>query len=171
MSGFSDKIQSGGVTTVLRDERIVVGFHGTSVDRAATILSSGAFTPSRNDYDWLGHGVYFWEHAPMRAWQWARQKHRDLAAVVEARISLGMCLDLTDIRYTAVLRLAYESLLDAFIKSGKPLPVNRNKARFLDCLVINYLTTYVLPEVDTVRGYLFTGFVRRHALGWGLGLA
>src|SRR2546426_9818552 len=61
-------------TMMLRDERVVVAFHGTSADQVETILASGAFTPSRNDYDWLGHGVYFWEHAPLRAWQWAKQK-------------------------------------------------------------------------------------------------
>ena len=148
---FGDGIKSDSATALVCDDRGVVGFHGTSDDRAEAILSSGFFTPSKNDYDWLGHGVYFWEYAPRRAWQWAKQKYRDRAAVVEATIELDFCLDLTDIGYTSALQLAYDSLREAFIKRNKSLPVNRNKARCLDCLVINYLTTYVLPECDTVR--------------------
>src|SRR5580693_9214327 len=85
------------------DERIVTGFHGSSYERAATIVTLGEFAPSKNDYDWLGHGVYFWEYAPLRAWQWARQKYGERACVVEARITLGRCLDLTDTRYTSAL--------------------------------------------------------------------
>ncbi len=140
-----------------RDTRIVVGFHGTNEESAETIVSSGEFVPSKNDYDWLGHGIYFWEHAPLRAWQWARQKYRDRGAVIEATIRLGACLDLTDIQYTSVLRLSYESLHEAFLKSGRLLPLNKNKARLLDCLVINYLTTYVLPECETVRAPFLEG--------------
>lgn len=140
-----------------RDDRIVVGYHGTSDDRAARILSTGRFTPSRNDYDWLGHGIYFWEHAPLRAWQWARQKYRDRATVIEAQISLRHCVDLADVRYTMVLRSAYHSLREAFAKERKTLPLNRNKARCLDCLVINYLTSYVLPECQTVRAPFLEG--------------
>jgi hypothetical protein len=142
---------------MVRDHRVVVGFHGTSVDRAETIVYAGEFIPSKNDYDWLGHGVYFWEHAPLRAWQWARQKYRDRAAVVEATIELGYCLDLTDLRYTSALRLSYERLREAFLKNRTPLPLNRNKARFLDCLVINYLTNFVLPECETVRAPFLEG--------------
>ena len=133
------------------DARIVIGFHGTRVDRAQEIISSGKFVPSANDYDWLGHGIYFWEHAPLRAWQWARQKYQSEGAVVEVRIRLGCCLDLTDIRYTDALRAAYQGLREAYVTAGKPLPVNKGKARCLDCLVINYLTNFIFPEVDSVR--------------------
>jgi len=90
---------------MIRDHRVVVGFHGTSEERADTIVSSGQFIPSKNDYDWLGHGIYFWEYAPLRAWQWAKQKYRDRAAVVRASIELGACLDLTDLRYTSALQI------------------------------------------------------------------
>ena len=142
---------------MVHDRRLVLGFHGTSEDRADAIASSGKFVPSTNDYDWLGHGIYFWEHAPLRAWHWAKQKHRDQAAVLEATIELGACLDLTDIRYTAALRLSYEMLREAFLHSMTPLPSNRNKARLLDCLVINYMTKYVLPECETVRAPFLEG--------------
>ena len=142
---------------MFRDPRVVVGFHGTSDERAETILRDGEFIPSKNDYDWIGHGIYFWEYAPLRAWQWARNKYRDRAAVIEATIEPGACLDLTDIRYTSALRLSYQNLREAFLKSDKSLPVNRNKARFLDCLVINYFGTYIVPECETVRAPFLEG--------------
>src|SRR5579863_9508112 len=55
-------------------ERLVVGYHGTSATHAEVIVREGLFQPSENDYDWLGHGIYFWEEAPCRAWRWARRK-------------------------------------------------------------------------------------------------
>ena len=134
-----------------------MAYHGTSVERAETISSSGQFIPSKNDYDWLGHGVYFWEHAPVRARERARRKYRDRAAVMEATVDLGFCLDFTDSRYTSALRLAHERLRDAYLKNGTPLPVNKNKANFLDCLVINYLATYIVAECDTIRAPFLEG--------------
>jgi hypothetical protein len=141
----------------VRDSRVVLGYHGTSVERAEVVLASGSFIRSTNDYDWLGHGIYFWEHAPLRAWQWAKGKYRDRAAVLEASVRLGFCLDLTDVRYTATLTLAYQALQEAYIKAKKVLPANRNKARCLDCLVINYLTNFLWPECETVRAPFLEG--------------
>jgi hypothetical protein len=142
---------------LLREARIVTGYHGTRIDRAREILATGQFSPSANDYDWIGHGVYFWEFAPLRAWQWARNKFGADAAVVEAHIELGYCLDLTDIRFTNYLRAAYEGLREAWARTGTPLPVNRGKANCLDCLVVNYLCKAFLPECETVRAPFLEG--------------
>ena len=50
----------------------VIGFHGTSEDVAESVfLGKSELKISKNAYDWLGHGAYFWENAPERAWQWA----------------------------------------------------------------------------------------------------
>jgi hypothetical protein len=140
-----------------KDSRVVLGYHGTRLSRAYTIVSTGKFTPSSNDYDWLGHGIYFWEHAPARAWQWARGKYGSEGVVVEAKVRLGFCLDLTDIGFTDALRVAYQGIREAYITTGKLLPANRGKARCLDCLVINYLAAYILPECDTVRAPFLEG--------------
>jgi hypothetical protein len=134
-----------------------VGCHGTRIDRAREILKTGLFSPSTNDYDWIGHGVYFWEFAPLRAWQWSRDKYGADAAVIEAQIELGYCLDLTDIRFTDPLKAAYEGLREAYARTGAPLPANRRKARCLDCLVINYLCKVIFPECETVRAPFLEG--------------
>jgi len=34
--------------------RMVVGYHGCDAEVAERILDGTPFTPSRNDYDWLG---------------------------------------------------------------------------------------------------------------------
>ena len=34
---------------------------------AAVLLRGEPLQPSENDYDWLGRGIYFWEHGPQRA--------------------------------------------------------------------------------------------------------
>jgi hypothetical protein len=137
--------------------RIVPGYHGTSVQYASSIMHGGALRASQNDYDWLGHGAYFWEGAPFRAWDWARKKYGADAAVIEADIRLGFCLDLTDIRYTSAIRLAFDGLREAYAAKGLTIPANRGKARRLDCLVINYVAEYVFPECETVRAAFLEG--------------
>jgi hypothetical protein len=138
-------------------QRIVVGYHGTSARKAEAIFRERLFQPSENDYDWLGHGIYFWEEAPYRAWRWAGQKYGHDAAVVQANIRLGRCLDLTDIRYTKAIRQAFDGLREAYATKKIVLPANRGKARLLDCLVINYCAMYVFTDCETVRAPFLEG--------------
>jgi hypothetical protein len=49
----------------------IYGFHGTNIDSAKSILEKG-FEQSQKRYDWLGDGIYFWQDAPERAWEWAK---------------------------------------------------------------------------------------------------
>ncbi|HZU36517.1 MAG TPA: hypothetical protein VFA18_11440 [Gemmataceae bacterium] len=60
--------------------RIVVGYHGGNEAFARELLLGhkgvNKWLPSANDWDWLGHGIYFWEHAPERALRWARERYR-----------------------------------------------------------------------------------------------
>lgn len=51
---------------------LVLGFHGCDEDTYKKVLyKHEALTPSKNPYDWLGNGIYFWEDSVDRAWQWA----------------------------------------------------------------------------------------------------
>jgi len=47
-----------------RFARVVLGYHGCDAEFADSILSGETkirdWKESRNRYDWLGHGVYFW---------------------------------------------------------------------------------------------------------------
>ena len=81
--------------------RIVLGYHGCTAEFAEAILRGEVairdWLPSMNPYDWLGHGIYFWEYAPERARAWEE------GDAIGAMIQLGRCLDPTDIRYTDLL--------------------------------------------------------------------
>lgn len=125
--------------------RVVLGYHGcntpTSVSFARQLFDGTArisdWKPSANDYDWLGRGIYFWEHGPRRAREWAGED----GTVIGAVIQLGRCFDLTDIRYTELLQPAYEGVVALYAEEGLALPENRGrdwKLRNLDCLVINH---------------------------------
>ena len=92
--------------------RVIHGYHGCDLRVATALLEGEKFKASENDYDWLGKGVYFWEHGPDRAMRFAEfQRSRgsvETPAVVGAVIHLGTCLDLLDTRFTRNLAAAYE---------------------------------------------------------------
>jgi hypothetical protein len=123
-----------------RFTRIVLGYHGCEPAFADALLHGEvpveAWEPSQNPYDWLGHGIYFWEFAPERAKAWG-----DKGGVVGAVIQLGTCLDFTDVGHTALLAAIHANLGKRYRRRGKPLPRNKGKRRDLDCLVINTLVT------------------------------
>jgi hypothetical protein len=59
-----------------RFARIVLGYHECQSDFADRLLRGEApisnWRSSENPYDWLGHGLYFWERAPERAGAWSK---------------------------------------------------------------------------------------------------
>jgi hypothetical protein len=124
-----------------------VGYHGCNqrfaLDLVANRVSLDTWKASEHSYDWLGAGIYFWEHAPGRAWQWAMEHHRSEPAVVATEISLGTCLDLGDTVFTDLLRESYNAMLELHERNGWALPKNEGseqKLRRLDRMVIDTLT-------------------------------
>ena len=52
--------------------QFVLGYHGCDLSLVKQLLSAETqLNFSKNTYDWLGHGIYFWENAPFRAMEWA----------------------------------------------------------------------------------------------------
>ena len=52
----------------------ILGFHGCDASVARGVIGTGNhLKASRNEYDWLGSGVYFWENSPRRALEWVRE--------------------------------------------------------------------------------------------------
>jgi hypothetical protein len=155
----------------------VLGFHGCDRETADRVVSGGApLRPSRNDYDWLGHGVYFWENDPLRAKQWAKsqsqrakEKGKDLVpAVVGATIDLGVCLNLLDAASNRLLESGYKFLKAAQARLRLPMPENRDLPgdpglllRRLDCAVINSLHDLIEQQggepFDSVRAAFLEG--------------
>jgi len=130
---------------------LVLGFHGCDELVAREVLrGSSSLKGSTNSYDWLGHGIYFWENSPSRAIEFAEHLHKypnkskasiNNPAVIGAIIDLGNCLDLLDYQNLQLLKEIYKTLL----KSTNSFELPRNKTvgtmsdlllRDLDCAVI-----------------------------------
>ena len=145
-------------------DRLVIGYHGCDEAVAERLLRGEPFAPSTNDYDWLGHGVYFWEWGLDRAQKWARQMAEagsiESPAVVGAWLQLGRCIDLLDTEYTAQLGEFFADWSAMMSQAGLPIPLNRGPApekgaRFLDCAVLNAFARGLKDQGrghDTVRG-------------------
>ncbi|MFB2878756.1 hypothetical protein [Floridanema aerugineum] len=119
----------------------VYGYHGTSAEAAEGIIQQG-FNVSSNDYDWLGTGVYFFQDAPVRAWEWANQQHPTNPAVIRSTIRLEDCIDLVDISWSSQIAAAYNLYLSKCQEANQPLPRQTAGAHRLDCAVINYAVSY-----------------------------
>jgi hypothetical protein len=149
-----------------RFARIIIGYHGCTQPFANDVLlgriKMDQWEPSQNVWDWLGRGIYFWEHSPSRALRWA-QEHYTEPAVLGAVIQLGRCFDLLVESVTSLLADSYTRVADIFAQQGNPLPGNAGgggKLRKLDCLVINECLAQLNQqntEYDTVRGAFLEG--------------
>src|SRR5580658_3697819 len=128
----------------LKYQRTVIGYHGCDESVVRDVLLRGKYLkPSDNDYDWLGKGIYFWEHGPRRAYEWAQHSKKvKKPAVIGAHINLGFCFDLLDIYYTQLLTDLFPLYREAYEGTGTPFPTNvspKNRAssdlilRYLDC--------------------------------------
>lgn len=132
----------------------LVLFHGCDKDVAEAVLSGQAtLQPSKNDYDWLGNGIYFWVDSPERAVSWANLR-RSSPSVIGALAYPGNSL-------------AYEATLGISAAAGTPLPVNSVREngifmkRQLDCAVIQMVhkirESKSMDAYDTVYGVFEEG--------------
>lgn len=148
--------------------RLVLGFHGCDEQVAHDILLlKSKLKPSTNDYDWLGHGMYFWENDPQRALEWARKSGKKKPAVIGAVIDLGNCLSLMERDAIELLKAAHKSLLEHSKQSRYALPKNTRKIegheikRRLDCAVFMRAHEIIeeanQPAYDTVIGAFMEG--------------
>ena len=146
----------------------VLGYHGCDEKTGEKILAGDHVSPSRNAYDWLGTGAYFWENSPKRALSWARflQKFPPTPArkierpfVIGAIIDLGHCLDLSDAGSLAIVRQGYDQFKTLSESADADLPVNEPAhdddtdlvKRHLDCAVMNFV--HLLREQSDLRQF------------------
>lgn len=161
----------------------VLGFHGTEQETVNTLVANPSkhLKQSAGKYEWLGHGIYFWENDPLRAYEWAsngnpKSKIKSPDAV-GAVLDLKLCLDLTTRSGLEEVAEAYELLSESYSELGVELPANvggpDKLRRELDCQVITAVHKYRdekgLPPYDSVRApfredaelYPGAGFHRR----------
>ena len=125
-------------------EPIVKAYHGTS-SSIAHIIEREGFQLSRNTYDWLGDGVYFFQDGLLRAWEWAGARHGEDAAIIGADIHIVNCLDMLDLGWNEVLSDGYDGYIQLLRKTGRSEPTQSGRAHPLDREVINY-TVSVLND-------------------------
>jgi hypothetical protein len=150
-----------------RFARTIIGYHGCLNEFPGALLqgrvSIAGWKPSQKKWDWLGDGIYFFEHSPERALRWAQERYGDQADVLGALVQLGRCFDLLDESITSLLGERYEELRLAYNARGEPLPQNRKgrgKRHELDLLVVNDCLDRLKTEgiqYDTVRGAFLEG--------------
>lgn len=142
---------------------LILGFHGCDRDVAEKVLSGSEkhLAQSENAYDWLGHGIYFWENDPWRALKFAQLAHEKQhysrgrirkPYVIGAAIDLGFTFNLMEVSAVGELMEAHEYLrMVADIVPDKVLPSNSQGRRLLDCEVVN--TVHALREKRRLRSY------------------
>jgi hypothetical protein len=163
----------------------VLAYHGCDKEVGEKILSGEKdIVLSRNSWDWLGEGAYFWEYSYSRALAWAKflQSRPDIAKipikepfVIGAIIDPGNCLDLSEDGSLQIVKEAHSNLKLIFKILKQPMPKNEEGhksdrdlvKRKLDCYIINYLHRMrkrrKQPRFDTIRcpfmegGELFEG--------------
>jgi len=132
---------------------LVLGYHGCEKTVGEKVISSGrGLEFSRNLYDWLGHGIYFWENDIDRALEFASRKQDPKIKepyVVGAVIDLAFCLDLVNVECLELVRESHKFLCDVYEVAGYSDKMPRNepgssgdddlKKRNLDCAVIEAL--------------------------------
>jgi len=140
---------------------LVLGFHGCDKSVAEKIFAGkDELIASRNPYDWLGSGIYFWEQNPERALEYAtllknnpeRSKGSQIKSptVVGAVLDLGNCLNLLEHRSLLLVKEAYLTLKKAFRESGNELPENSDVINDKD-LLLRKLDRAVIESLHAVR--------------------
>jgi hypothetical protein len=156
-------------------QRPIVAYHGCGRSLAEQVLLGKAeLKMSENDYDWLGKSIYFWEHGPRRAYDWARWRAEHPGKSVERRIKtpyvlgahiqLGACFDLLDTSHSGLLAKMFPVYTESCAKRRVPIPENKSTPgsnafdlvlRYRDCAVINWCIEIIEAEedvrFDTVR--------------------
>jgi len=147
----------------------ILGYHGCDQDVADRLLNGEPMKQSRNKYDWLGPGIYFWESNPLRGLDFARESsargHMEIRrpAVIGAVIDLGLCLDLTTSGGIEWAQIAYESLEQFVRTAGMKLPQNSPDGlrRNLDCAVFTHLHRILEDQraepIDSIKGVFTEG--------------
>jgi hypothetical protein len=157
---------------------LIIGFHGCDKKvRDSIVKAKSPLKASDNDYDWLGHGMYFWENNKQRALDFATNLKKNprankepvkTPAVLGAVMDMGFCLDLLDSEYLELVKESYQNLVESCKTLGIDVPVNKNLPgssdlllRRLDCAVIENLHQQRklnnLTPFDSVRGVFVEG--------------
>jgi hypothetical protein len=127
----------------------VLGYHSCDKKLALNVLTGAQrLNPSKNAWDWLGEGIYFWEQNPVRSLEYGEENARgiqfnkkriEIPFVLGAIIELRRCLNLVESESLALLKKVYLAMERKCQQAGTTLPVNKGDNRRLDCSVLQHL--------------------------------
>jgi len=149
---------------------LLIGFHGCDISvRDQLLTNPNEFIKSNKPYDWLGHGMYFWENNYDRAMEWAENKKKrgdiETPAVIGAVLAIGRCFDLLDSQFIKMLKEYYDLMVIEYASIGHALPENKDLKfdkhkdkllRNLDCGVIEFMHGSIEKNIlaqEKERGY------------------
>ena len=149
---------------------LVIGFHGCDEKTRDKLLTNpNEVKISKEKFDWLGNGMYFWENNYKRALQWAKDKQKrgtiEKPAVIGAVLQLNYCCDFLDSEFIDTLNQYYKLMEAAYASAELPLPINKDLPsdehkdkilRELDCAVIEFMHTEIQRRVKEdlqAKGY------------------
>jgi len=164
--------------------RLLVAYHGCDITTRDDLVSGklAHLDHSKNPYDWLGPGAYFFEGDAERALMFANASHNNptkmytarpigTPAVVGAVLSVQRWLDMTTQEGIHEFTLAYPALLSGLVATGSPVPKNTAASeddadvilRKLDNAVFTFIhdirenSSPPLPSFQAVRGAFYQG--------------
>ena len=162
--------------------QLIVAYHGCDANVRDDLVSGrlATLSPSRNRYDWLGEGIYFFEGDIDRALIFACSSHRHpekmytrraigTPAVVGATLCVKHCLDMTTQWGIRTYRNALHELTESLERAGVPPPTNEAVdatdrdilLRNLDAAVFNFIRHAKfetgMEPVQAVRGAFHQG--------------
>jgi hypothetical protein len=143
----------------------VTGYHSCDKETGLRVLNGkDHLRPSKNPWDWLGEGIYFWEQNPERALEYAEDSAKGkqfnrvrirTPFVLGTQIHLGNCLNLMEPESLSILEEAFKGLEKIYKELNKEMPKNDGAKRELDCAVIKYVhhsrKESGSPAYDTIR--------------------
>ncbi len=143
----------------------IIGYHSCDREVGLNILNGkDDLTKSKNPWDWLGEGVYFWEQNPHRALEYSlevtkgkqfNKKKINTPFVLGAIIELGNCLNLLEPKSIEILQTSFVDLKNVYKETNSIIPKNIGSNRALDCAVIRYTHQSFVENnkkpYDTVR--------------------
>jgi len=144
--------------------RLLVAYHGCDITTRDDLVSGklAHLDHSKNPYDWLGPGAYFFEGDAERALMFANASHNNptkmytarpigTPAVVGAVLSVQRWLDMTTQEGIHEFTLAYPALLSGLAATGSPVPKNAAAGEDDADIILRKLDNAVFTFIHDIR--------------------
>jgi hypothetical protein len=103
---------------------IVIAYHGCDQSISERVISGQErIKDSRNMWDWLGHGQYFWEHNLERAYEWAVELSRRKRSGIKTPSVIGAVIEHLHVMIKDRFGIGFDTVRGVFTE-GQPLYSN-----------------------------------------------